>query len=55
METTNVNNISNKIWLVIDEANIDGEALLSDRFDIEMIPAGIRLEYNPVFVESMLK
>ena len=37
------------------QANIDGEALLSDRFDIEMIPAGIRLEYNPVFVESMLK
>ena len=28
METTNVNNISNKIWLVIDEANIDGEVLV---------------------------
>ena len=37
------------------QANIDGEALLSDRFDIELIPAGIRLEYNPVFVESILK
>ena len=28
METTNVNNISNKIWLVIDEANIDGEVMV---------------------------
>ena len=37
------------------QANIDGEPLLSDRFELELIPGGIRLEYNPGFLEAMLK
>ena len=32
-------------------ANIDGEPLLSDRFALEVIPRGIRLEYNREFID----
>lgn len=31
-------------------ANIDGEPLLSDRFDLELLPKGIRMEYNQEFI-----
>ncbi len=34
-------------------ANIDGEKLISDRFDIEIIPKGIRLDYDPDFIREI--
>ena len=37
------------------KANIDGEPLLSDRFEIELVPKGIRLEYDPAFLEAFMK
>ena len=37
------------------EANIDGEPLLSDRFDLELIPRGIRLDFNKEFIEYFRK
>ena len=36
------------------KANIDGEPLHSDHFEIEMIPKGIRLEYDPAFLAAFL-
>ena len=35
-------------------ANIDGEPLYSDRFEIELIPKGIRLAYDKAFLESFM-
>ena len=35
------------------KANIDGEPLLSDRFELELIPKGFRIEYNKEFIEKM--
>lgn len=32
-------------------ANIDGEPLLSDHFDLEVIPGGIRMEYSHEFIQ----
>jgi diacylglycerol kinase family enzyme len=36
-------------------ANIDGEPLCSDRFEIELIPKGIRLEYDKAFLSELFK
>lgn len=36
-------------------ANIDGEPLLSDHFDLELIPGGIRLDYNRRFLQYLTK
>lgn len=33
-------------------ANIDGEPLLSDHFDLEVIPGGIRMEYSQEFIQQ---
>ena len=35
------------------KANIDGEPLLSDRFELELIPKGCRIEYNREFIQKM--
>ncbi len=37
------------------EANMDGEPLLSDRFELELIPRGILLDYDREFNEYFLK
>ena len=37
------------------KANIDGEPLCSDRFEITLIPGGIQLEYDPQFIKEFLK
>ncbi|MCR5503450.1 MAG: hypothetical protein K6F53_10610 [Lachnospiraceae bacterium] len=45
-----------KMTLTADEpfeANIDGEPLLSDRFELEMVPGGILLEHDPEFLRRM--
>ncbi len=36
------------------KANIDGESLYSDRFELELIPKGIRFEYNKEFVSKII-
>lgn len=36
-------------------ANIDGEPLYADRFEIKMIPKGFRIDFNKRFIEEMLK
>lgn len=35
------------------KANIDGEPLLSDRFELELIPKRFRIEYNKEFIEKV--
>lgn len=37
------------------EANIDGEPLQSDRFELELIPRAVRLEYDKEFIECFKK
>lgn len=37
------------------KANIDGEPLYSDQFEISIIPKGIRMQYDPVFVRVLLQ
>ena len=34
-------------------ANIDGEALEAERFEVEVLPKGIRLEFDHGFIERM--
>ena len=34
-------------------ANIDGEPLLSDRFELELVPKGIRMEFNKAFIDQV--
>ena len=36
-------------------ANIDGEPLYADRFEIKMIPKGFRIDFNKRFIEEMSK
>lgn len=36
-------------------ANIDGEPLLSDRFELELLPKRFRIEFNRGFIEKMTK
>ena len=37
------------------KANIDGEALLSDRFEIELVPNRFRIELNKEFIKEVIK
>ena len=37
------------------EANMDGEPLFSDRFELELIPRGILLDYDRDFNKYFLK
>lgn len=37
------------------KANIDGEALLSDRFEIELVPNRFRIELNKEFIKEVTK
>lgn len=50
--------VSDRLILTADSligANIDGEALFADRFEIKMIPKGFRIEFNKRFIEEMSK
>ena len=37
------------------QANLDGESLTSNRFELELIPKGVRLEYDSKFIELFNK
>ena len=36
------------------KANIDGEPILSDRFELEMVPRAIRLDFNKEIIKRCL-
>ena len=50
--------VSDRLILTADSligANIDGETLYADRFELKMIPKGFRIEFNKRFIEEMSK
>ena len=49
---------TNKVSISADSgfyANIDGEALYSDRFDMQIIPKGFKVEFNKEFINKVIK
>lgn len=49
---------TNKLVISADEtfkANIDGEAIEANRFELEMIPSGFKIDFDPEFISEFLK